>query len=210
MLRPLRSLVRRAERAPRAVRAAQNPRRRRVVALEQLGLEFELGPPRWTYSRLVLKSPHLERIRERIEFVRAFFPELAGVSVRVGLAQKRGVLGWGSLDPERPGIWLRPRRVELFTVAHEMTHLLQARGLVPRGERQCDLWALARSPFVIDSPPTYLELPRVLKQRPVRTEHATLLHHTACEWIAAREGGDRRYLQRFEAAIANACGDGSR
>jgi len=204
MVRPLRSLARRAERAPRAARAAPNPRRRRVVALEQLGLEFELGPPRWTYSRLVLKSPHLERIRERIEFVRAFFPELAGVSIRIGLAQKRGVLGWGSLDPERPGIWLRPRRVELFTVAHEMIHLLQARGLVPRGERQCDLWALARSPLLIDSPPTYLKLPRVLKQRPVRTEHAALLHRTARHWIAAREGGDRRYLQRFEAAIAAA------
>ena len=115
------------------------------------------------------------------------------------------MLGWGSLDPEHPGIWLRPRRIDLFTVAHEMIHLLQARGLVPRGERQCDLWALARSPLVIDSPPTYLKLPRVLKQRPVRAEHAALLHRTACEWIAAREGGDRRYLQRFEAAIAIAC-----
>ncbi len=205
MLRPQRSLVRRADRAPRAVRASLAPRRRRAVPLEQLGLEFELGPPRWTYSRLVLKSPHFERIRERIEFVRAFFPELTGVSVRVGLAQKRGVLGWGSLDPERPGIWLRPRRIDLFTVAHEMIHLLQARGLVPRGERQCDLWALARSPLVIDSPPTNLKLPRALKQRPVRTEHAAMLHRAAREWIAAREGGDRRYLQRFEAAIVEAC-----
>ena len=207
MLRPQRSLVRRADRAPRA---ALTPRRRRAVPLEQLGLEFELGPPRWTYSRLVLKSPHFERIRERIEFVRGFFPELTGVSVRVGLAQKRGVLGWGSLDPERPGIWLRPRRIDLFTVAHEMIHLLQARGLVPRGERQCDLWALARSPLVIDSPPTYLKLPRALKQRPVRTEHAAMLHRAAREWIAAREGGDRRYLQRFEAAIVETCAGKSR
>ncbi|MGI8424062.1 MAG: hypothetical protein ACR2L6_07950, partial [Gemmatimonadaceae bacterium] len=149
-----RSLIVRTLRAPRVGTATV--RRPRPLSLEQLGLEFDLGPPRWTFSRLVLRSRHFERIRERIEFVRGFFPEMVGVTIRVGLAQKRGILGWGSLDPERPGIWLRPRRIELFTVAHEMTHLLQARVLVPSGERQCDLWALARSPLLIDSPPTYL------------------------------------------------------
>ena len=76
---------------------------RRVRPLEQLA--FELGPvrPRWSFSRRVLVSPHRERIRERLEFVRRFFPELDGITVRVGMALKRGVLGWGSLDPERPG-----------------------------------------------------------------------------------------------------------
>jgi len=177
---------------------------RRLVRtpFEQLGLDFELVAPRWSFSRLVLRSPHFERIRERIEFVRGFFPEMAGVTIRVGLAQKHGVLGWGSLDPARPGIWVRPRRTELFTIAHEMTHLLQARGIVPRGERQCDLWALARSPLVIDSPPTYLKLPRRLKRRPVRTDHAALLHRLARECVNARDRGDRRYLQMFERAIA--------
>jgi len=197
-----RSLVVRLARAPRA--GAAVVRRRRVARFEQLGLDFELAPPRWSFSRLVLRSRHFERIRERIEFVRGFFPEMAGVTIRVGLAQKRGVLGWGSLDPERPGIWIRPRRIELFTIAHEMTHLLQARGIVPRGERQCDLWAMARSPLVIDSPPSYLKLPRRLKQRPVRTDHATLLHRLARECVDARERGDRRYLQMFEGAIVGA------
>ena len=66
-----------------------------MIVLEQLA--FELGPerPRWTFSRLVAASPHQARIRERLEFVRRFFPELNGVTVRVGLALKRGVLGWG-------------------------------------------------------------------------------------------------------------------
>jgi len=195
-----RSVIVRVARAPRAAAAAV--RRRRAPALEQLGLEFELAPARWSFSRLVLRSPHFERIRERIEFVRGFFPEMSGVSIRVGLAQKRGVLGWGSLDPQRPGIWLRPRRTELFTIAHEMIHLLQARGMVPRGERQCDLWALARTPLVIDSPPTYLELPRLFRQRPVRSDHAALFHRVARECLAARERGDRRYLQMFERTIA--------
>jgi len=150
----------------------------------------------------VARSPHFERIRERIEIVRGFFPELVGVTVRVGLAQKRGVLGWGSLDPERPGIWVRPRRLELFTIAHEMTHLLQARGLVPRGERACDLWALARSALIIDSAPGYLKLPRPLRTGTLGAGDATMLHRLAIEAIAARDQGDRRYLQRFERAVA--------
>ncbi len=202
-VRRRRSLIVRIPCAPRAATAAVR-RRRAPERLEQLGLGFELAAARWSFSRLVLRSPHFERIRERIEFVRGFFPEMAGVTIRVGLAQKRGVLGWGSLDPERPGIWLRPRRTELFTIAHEMTHLLQARSLVPRGERQCDLWALARSPLVIDSPPTYLKLPRALRLRPVRADHAALFHRVARECVAARDRGDRRYLQMFERFLADA------
>ena len=81
--------------------------------------------------------------------MRAHFPELEGDEIQVGLVLSRRVLGRGSLDPNAPGIWLRPRLAGLFTIAHEMTHLLQAKGLVPRGERACDLHALARSPHLV-------------------------------------------------------------
>jgi len=173
-----------------------------VRPLEQLALELGPARPRWTFSRRVLASPHRARICERLEFVRRFYPELEGTTVRVGMALKRGVLGWGSLDPERPGVWVRPRQLQLFTIAHEYTHLLQARGLVPRGERQCDLWALARSPLLIDSPPNYLKLPRALKRGRPTNDQAHALCAAAREAIAARDAGDRRYLARFEAALA--------
>jgi hypothetical protein len=178
--------------------------RRRARPLEQLA--FELGPqrPRWVFSRLAARSPHLNRIRERIEFVRYFFPELEGITVRVGLAQKPGVLGWGSLDPERPGIWIRPRRLEYFTIAHEFVHLLQARQLVPRGERACDLWALARSPLVVDVAPGYLGIPRSMRGAKVSPGVAAVLCEGARRAIAAREAGDRRYLQGFERAMTAA------
>lgn len=168
---------------------------------------MDLGPPRprWSWSRLVLRSPHHARILARVEFVRRFFPELNGVTVRVGLAQKRGILGWGSLDPERPGIWVRPRRLDHFTIAHEFTHLLQARGLVPGGERACDLWALARSPLLIDKPPGYLKLPRALRYATTVTPRVSeLLCDAARAALAARAAGDRRYLQRFEREVAAA------
>jgi hypothetical protein len=167
---------------------------------------MELGPdrPRWVFARTVLASPHRERIRERVEFARRFFPELESVTVRVGLARKRGVLGWGSMDPERPGIWVRPRRLEYFTIAHELTHLLQARGLAPRGERACDLWALARTPLLVDHAPGYLKVPRGLRGRRLSHDEAVWLCHAARRAIAARAAGDRRYLQRFEREVAAA------
>ena len=183
--------------------ALATTRRRRLRPLEQLA--FELGParPRWSFSRRVLGSPHRERIRERLEFVRRFFPELDGITVRVGMALKRGVLGWGSLDPERPGVWVRPRRLDYFTIAHEFTHLLQARGQVPRGERACDLYALARSPLLVDSPPGYLKLPRALgRRKQVSARDAATLCAHARAAIAARQAGDRRYLARFERDVA--------
>jgi hypothetical protein len=175
-------------------------------------MSLDLGPdrPRWKLSRLVEASAHRERILEFLEFARKFYPELEGLVIRVGLAQKRGVLGWGSLDPERPGVWVRPRRLQLFTIAHEFTHLLQARRLVPRGERQCDLWALARTPLLIDAVPNYLSLPRSLRRGKPTNDQAHALCVAAREAIAAREAGDRRYLARFEATLAEAFGAGVR
>lgn len=184
-------------------------RARRVRAFEQLALELGPVQPHWRFSRLVTASRHAARIRERLEFVRAFFPELDGVTVRVGIARKAGVLGWGSLDPDQPGVWVRPRRLDHFTIAHEFTHLLQARGLVPRGERACDLWALARSPLVVDHPPSYLRLPGWLRRvRRLDTAQATILSTLAREAIAARVAGDRRYLQRFEREATRRLGRG--
>jgi hypothetical protein len=150
----------------------------------------------------VLRSPHYDRIRERLEFVRGFFPELEGTTVRVGLVRKPGVLGWGSLHPDHPGIWVRPRRLETFTIAHELTHLLQARKLVPRGERACDLWALARSALLVDAPPGYLSIPAELRrQRVLPPAHATLLHRAARRALDARARGERGYLRHFEREV---------
>jgi hypothetical protein len=186
-------------------------RRRRVVPLEQIAMDFGPPRPRWDLSRLVQRSPHRSRILERLEFVRRFFPELADSTVRVGLARKRGVLGWGSLDPERPGVWVRPRRLSYVTIAHEFTHLLQARRLVPGGERACDLWALARSPLLIDAPPSYLRLPGSLRRcRRLEPEQATCLCRAARRAIAARDSGERHYLLLFEREVREELEEGPR
>src|SRR5262245_5137629 len=178
-------------------------RRRRAQPLEQLAMDLGPERPPWRFSRLVLASPHFPRIRERLEFVRSFFPEIDGLTIRVGLVRKAGVLGWGSLDPDDPGVWVRPRRLDHFTIAHEFTHLLQARGLVPGGERACDLYALARSPLLVDQPPSYLRLPReAAVLRRLDPTQSKFLCDAARRAVQARAGGDRRYLRQFEREIA--------
>jgi hypothetical protein len=198
-----------ATRRERPARRAPSPRpvrrkRPRMKLLEQTVLDLGPERPRWTFSRLVERSPHKPRMLEYLEFTRKFFPELDGVTVHVGLAQKRGVLGWGSMDPEKPGVWIRPRRLSHFTIAHEFTHLLQARGLVPHGERACDLHALARTSLLVDHAPSYLRLPRVLHRPKLKPEHAQLLTDCARRALAAKEAGDRRYLQLFEKLVQEA------
>jgi len=102
--------MRAAARGTKPHRAARRSRRP-LAGLEQIAMDLGPARPRWTFSRLALNSPHHERIRERLEFVRRYYPELEGITIHVGLAQKPGVLGWASLDPERPGVWVRPRRI---------------------------------------------------------------------------------------------------
>ncbi len=198
-----------AEPARRTRRRAPSSRpgrkqRPRPKLLEQTALDLGPERPRWTFSRLAERSPHKARMLEHLEFTRKFFPELDGITIHVGLAQKRGVLGWGSLDPERPGVWIRPRRTHLFTIAHEFTHLLQARGLVPRGERSCDLFALARSSMLVDHAPSYLRLPRALRRPKLKPEQAQLLTDCARRALAARDAGDRQYLKTFERMVEEA------
>jgi hypothetical protein len=178
-----------------------------VSSAYQLSLDLEPGVPRWRFSRLVTRSPHFARIRRRLEFVRRHFPELDALTIRVGLAKRRGVLGWGSLDPREPGIWVRPRTLHYFTVAHELTHLLQARGWVPRGERACDLHALARAPELVDAAPGYLRLPARLRDaRRWRGGAAEELCRTARRALAERAAGRRNYLRFFEQTIAGRSG----
>ncbi len=94
-----------------------------------------------------------------------YFPELHNEIVLVGWIAPRG---WarGSCcclysSASKPlKISLQPNEKN-FTIAHEFTHLLQARRKeelqIPSGERACDIWALTRLPLeLIDDYPSYI------------------------------------------------------
>ncbi len=132
---------------------------RRGAAWPQLDL-FAPGAarPRWRWTRPWLVSPHRARAERELELVRARFPELAETTVKVGLTKRRAILGLAAMGDE-PCIWLRPRRLSRFVIAHEFVHLLHAKGLAPGGEKTADLLALTRGASLIDVAPSYLAVP---------------------------------------------------
>ncbi len=155
--------------------------------------------PRWEFTRPWLISPHRPRALRELEAVRVHFPELDGVPVRVGLTKRRTILGLAAVGGA-PMIWIRPRRIRRFAIAHELTHLLQARGLVPGGEKSCDLFALARTSAYVDVSPFYLRIPARLlvpgSDGALRPGVAPVLHRLAREAVEGRTA--RAALAWFE------------
>lgn len=140
----------------------------------------------------------------KLRYTLTFFPELHGHPFGVGVT--RQALGLASLDDF--AIWLNPSGLTLHVIAHELTHLLQARGLVPGGERACDLHALARHPSLNDVQPNYLELPGTLFDPRGRTERGwpSVLHAWARRALDERAHGRRTYIRWFETEIAELAG----
>jgi hypothetical protein len=104
-----------------------------------------------------------DEFKHRIAYIFQFFPELHSDIVHVGWIAPNG---WarGSCENGSTG---KPSKINLqpneknFTIAHEFTHVLQARKKgelgIPGGERACDVWALTRLPLeLIDDYPTYV------------------------------------------------------
>jgi len=55
------------------------------------------------------------------------------------------------------------KKVSYNTIGHELTHLVQGMNGIPEGEKQCDIWTLARHQLFCDEAPTYLDLPRSIR-----------------------------------------------
>ena len=174
--------------------------------LRRLWPQLELFTPaerdvqgRWAFTRPWLASPHLKRARRELHAVRDHFPGLDDVTVRVGLTKRRNVLGLASLG-STPMIWIRPRRIHRCAIAHELVHLLQARKLVPGGEKTCDLHTLARAAALIDVAPFYLKVPARFHDRSndrrVAPEAAVVLHALANEALEGRSA--RSAIHAFE------------
>ena len=116
------------------------------------------------------------------------FPELRNMKIHVGHTKaKLGVAFIPRAFRLPLYIRLRVRGLTHNTIGHELTHLLQGLAKlpppdgvpawepVPIGETQCDIWTLARSELFCDDAPTYLRMPRAVREnwrhyaRPVRS-----------------------------------------
>jgi len=125
-----------------------------------------------------MKQRLTRRVHEMIERSLLFFPELKDTVITVGYTRRH--LGSATVVYRKGAIArliirLRVRKVTYQTIGHELTHLIQ--GLthgdrsrpradpakVPSGETQCDIWTLARDPLFCDDPPTYIKMPRSIR-----------------------------------------------
>lgn len=129
----------------------------------------------------LMKQRLTRRACEMIELSLQFFPELTGSTVTIGYTRKH--LGSATVVyrkgiVSRLIIRLKVRKLTYQTIGHELTHLIQglAHGdrskfrsadpeKIPSGEKQCDIWTLARDPLFCDDAPTYLKMPRILREQ---------------------------------------------
>ena len=129
----------------------------------------------------LMKQRLTRRAYEMIERSLRCFPELKETTITVGYTRKH--LGSATVV-YRKGvisrliIRLKVRKVTYQTIGHELTHLIQGLGRgnlsapraidpdrIPSGETQCDIWTLARDPLFCDDPPTYIKMPRSMRER---------------------------------------------
>jgi hypothetical protein len=144
----------------------------------------------------------------------AHFPELYGKTITVGLTRKH--LGSASISYRagtisRLTIRLRVRKVSYQTIGHELIHLVQglahndrstpgpgAHPKIPSGEKQCDIWTLARHPLFCDDPPTYLRLPRAVRDQ---WPHYAETVRTLCLAAIKKRPSQRFYIRWLESEI---------
>jgi hypothetical protein len=189
-------------RAPKSSASSPARRRRKAASSPQLGLWTSALPsaPDLEPTAPLLRNPSCRRVLETTRHVRTFFPELDGYTLKVGLTKAAA----GFASREEMYLWFNPHRLSLHTIAHELTHLLQNLGHVPRGEKSADLFALARHRTLVDDLPCYLVVPRSLRRQwsAQRPQIESILHRAARDAVARRTEGHRQYLRWFEEEVA--------
>jgi hypothetical protein len=128
-----------------------------------------------------MKKRLTRRAQEMIARSLPHFPELNGKIITLGYTRKH--LGSASIVYRRGKIArliirVKVRKLTYQTIGHELTHLVQALARrdpsqpdsvdlprIPCGEKQCDVWTLARHELFCDDPPTYIKIPRIVRER---------------------------------------------
>ncbi|HLN87931.1 MAG TPA: hypothetical protein VK200_15740 [Candidatus Limnocylindrales bacterium] len=162
----------------------------------------------------LMKQRLTRRAAEMIEQSLRYFPELQESTITVGYTRKhlgsatviyrRGIIS-------RLIIRLKVRKLTYQTIGHELTHLIQGLGRgnlsaprvtdpdrIPTGETQCDIWTLARDPLFCDDPPTYIKMPRSIREH--WPDHAESVRKLCVAAIEKRHT-QRQYIRWLEQEI---------
>lgn len=161
-----------------------------------------------------MKQRLTRRTLDMVQRALLCFPELENAAITIGYTRKH--LGSATVIYRKGQlhkliIRLRVRKVTYHTIGHELTHLVQGlayghRGArsadpshIPVGETQCDIWTLARDPLFLDDPPTYIKMPRIMREH--WSDHAEAVREL-CIAAIARRPTQRLYIQWLEKEIA--------
>jgi len=143
------------------------------------------------------------------------FPELKDRMLTVGYTRRHlgsATLRFRSNGPEpQLIIRLKVRQLTYQTIGHELTHLVQgltqghgarkspsANGRIPSGEKACDIWTLARNGLFGDDAPTYLRMPRFIREQwPIYAAPVRKLCITAIK----RRRNHRLYIRWLESEL---------
>lgn len=174
-----------------------------------------------------MKQRLTRRTYEKIERALTYFPELQDTTITLGYTRRH--LGSATVI-YRKGVLqqlivrLRVRKVTYQTIGHELTHLVQgltygarssSRAVqsqsIPSGETQCDIWTLARDRLFCDDPPTYIRMPRRIRDSwPHYAESVRELciaaiekRHTQRQYIRWLEGEIRKLTVTGSGRIAS-------
>ena len=160
-----------------------------------------------------MKQRVTRRTLEMVQRSLSYFPELKDAAITIGYTRKH--LGSATViyrkhELHRMIIRLRVRKVTYHTIGHELTHLVQGLGYghrgarsadperIPAGETQCDIWTLARDRLFLDDPPTYIKMPRMMRER--WPDYAESVRELCIAAIAKRHT-ERQYIRWLEQEI---------
>ena len=162
-----------------------------------------------------MKQRVTRRTLEMLQRSLGYFPELKDAVITIGYTRKH--LGSATVIYRKGELYrliirLRVRKVTYHTIGHELTHLVQGLAYgerfgtrsadperIPTGETQCDIWTLARDPLFLDDPPTYIKMPRIMRQR--WPDYAESVRELCIAAIDKRHT-QRQYIRWLEQEIA--------
>lgn len=162
----------------------------------------------------LMKKRLTRRVRIMLGISLRRFPELRRKTITVGYTRAN----LGSAIVPRPStanpklmIRLKVRKLSYNTIGHELTHLVQGLSRLdqtggdpttgtklPSGEKQCDIWNLARSRLFCDDPPGYLKLPRSVRENWPYFAHAI---RELCIAAIRKRTTHRFYIRWLESEI---------
>jgi hypothetical protein len=156
------------------------------------------GKP-WTFTRRFTAKKGQSRFLRRLDEARSFFPELEGETVKVGIT----INADGKADLRGRAVYFRSRNVSYYVLGHELTHLLQEIQGLPKSERSCDIFTLARTVLFCDESPNYVKVPKEMVDENgfILDHYREFVHKTARSASALRRAGKRFYISWFERTL---------